>query len=272
MEADAKQVFGRSKFGWPVTCTDDLAVSSSCCLSCLNAPPSVSMSWCDSVQSCLPGLPSAASSLLDALRYGLWLWWQGGLLGPSLLWNWDQQGDIETNEKGKELLPISIVPTPLIFEKPHEILLSFYGDYHRGWLAPPRLASLRLEAPLHSSEWGSCPVLIFSARFLAEAEILRDIRAVVLPSSILCAMTQGELSFTRSPIHTLTGCSSMPGCMQASIIWPYKPLARLKMYDNIRNNCGSLICPYEHWRNKNLHVSLWVFLISVMLIWHHTQV
>ncbi|PBK91066.1 hypothetical protein ARMGADRAFT_286253 [Armillaria gallica] len=50
---------------------------------------------------------------------------------------------------------------------------------------------LRLEAPLHSSEWGSCPVLIFSAGFLAEAENLRDIGAVVLPPSILRAVTQG---------------------------------------------------------------------------------
>ncbi len=41
--------------------------------------------------------------------------------------------------------------------------------------------------------------------------------------------------------------------IEQKYIWPYKPLTRLEMHDNVRNNCGGLIRPYEAWKNYNLH-------------------
>ncbi|PBL02616.1 hypothetical protein ARMGADRAFT_263292 [Armillaria gallica] len=50
---------------------------------------------------------------------------------------------------------------------------------------------LCLEAPLHSGEWVTCSVSVFGAGFLAEAEYLRDIGAVVSLTPILRPTFQG---------------------------------------------------------------------------------
>ncbi|PBK81727.1 hypothetical protein ARMGADRAFT_773099 [Armillaria gallica] len=54
---------------------------------------------------------------------------------------------------------------------------------------------LRLEAPLHSGEWVTCSVSVFGAGFLAEAEYLRDIGAVVSLTPILRPTFQGIAFF-----------------------------------------------------------------------------